>query len=138
MRRSVGLVTRSPIRIVGAGFGRLNRTPRFLIGFLGLHPTCNQSKVRVMTTDQNRRVYLYRLDVEYPPADFENDAMREWVADHEQNLPWPSRFHWPSARMYLSRTAAHGRADLLRSYGATVTVVRSHPVTFPPAIAVKS
>jgi hypothetical protein len=40
-------------------------------------------------------------------------------------------FRWPVGRRYLDQTAAKERAELLRTYGAKVEVVRSNRVSWP-------
>lgn len=88
-----------------------------------------------------RKVYLYRLDVTLPPG--AADPGWEPQAWLDELPPYPvegappefleSSFRWPANRPYLSRSAAKRRADLFRKYGATVSVVRSEPVTWPEA-----
>lgn len=85
-----------------------------------------------------RKTYLYRLHVEYPPGSDEleweppgwRDNPEHWDTDPETGAPEPRWFSWPTVRLYLSQTAAKRRADLLRSYGATVTVERSQPIVW--------
>lgn len=95
-----------------------------------------------------RRLYVYRLVVEYPPQAFEGgspvfysdgtpkfDLMWEppgWEGgDGSYYGPDFDGFRWPDARRrFLSHTSAVRRADLLRKYGAKVEVERSEPVTF--------
>jgi hypothetical protein len=86
-----------------------------------------------------RKVYLYRLNVTLPPeaADPEWEP-QAWL---DQLPPYPAegappealegRFQWPRNRLYLSLSAAKRRAALFEKYGATVTVERSPPVTWP-------
>jgi len=80
-----------------------------------------------------RKRYAYRLAVVYPdgvdwlhPPDAWVDTWKdEWGPDGG-----PS-FSWPVARVYFSRSGAKKRADLLESYGCTVTIERSNEVTWP-------
>lgn len=79
----------------------------------------------------SRPVFVYRLDVAYPadssepgwePEGWEPD----WIAPDETRP-----FAWPAVRLYLSESGARGRARLLHSYGATVTIHRSLAVEWP-------
>lgn len=58
-----------------------------------------------------RPTYVYRLKVETPEG-----VPRGWI---------------PARRHFMSRSGAEDRARLLRSWGATVTIERSEPVTWP-------
>jgi hypothetical protein len=84
-------------------------------------------------------VRVWRLVVELPEGvGWANppQAWLDWRAEVEQD--WGSvdpnapeiNFSWPQRRNFLSRGAALRMAERLRSYGATVTVERSDPVTF--------
>lgn len=83
-----------------------------------------------------RRIYLYRLHVEYPPGSQElgweppgwRDDPENEVIDPETGAPDCASFSWPFNRTYISQTAARRRADLFRSYGAGVTIERSKPI----------
>lgn len=87
--------------------------------------------------------YVYRLDVTYPPGSDEygwapegwDDAPENQEMEPDTGAWGPAPFHWPAVRRYQSRGGAERRAELLRSYGATVTVVRSNPVTWPAGAA---
>jgi hypothetical protein len=74
------------------------------------------------------RVFVYRLLVEYPEGvDWQNppDA---WTPDtfyDSDGTPEETTFSWPRERCYLSRGAAEKRANLLRSYGCTVRMLRA-------------
>lgn len=71
----------------------------------------------------DRRLYVYRLEVEHPTD--RPPPTPEWADGIEDYYP-----AWPVARRYLSQTGAERRARLLRSMGCTVTVTRSEPVVF--------
>ena len=86
-----------------------------------------------------RTIYLYRLVVTLPPEAAEPDwEPQAWL---DQLPPYPlegappeameGRFEWPRNRLYQSASGAKRRADLYRKYGATVTIERSAPVTWP-------
>jgi hypothetical protein len=69
-----------------------------------------------------RKTYVYALDVILPE---EPDLSgRDYPA---------TSFRWPRNRKFLSESAAHRRAKLLRGYGARVVVIRSAPIEFPQA-----
>lgn len=79
----------------------------------------------------NRPTFVYRLDVTLPEGahawDFapENWQAPEWSGNPDED----SSFRWPRYdRVYLSASGARTRADLLRSYGAKVEIVRSQEV----------
>jgi hypothetical protein len=84
-------------------------------------------------------VYVYRLDITYPPGSEEPGWQPEGWEPQEYQITsgpdagaWDSEsFRWPRERMYFSKSGAEGRADLFRKYGAKVTVRRSHSVTWP-------
>lgn len=87
----------------------------------------------------DRRTYLYRLNVEFPPGiDEVGWEPPGWSDDPEHQVQDPETggyeavpFSWPLVRTYLSQTAANRRAALLRRYGAAVVVERSDPVVWP-------
>jgi hypothetical protein len=94
-----------------------------------------------MTRPRDDRRYVWRLDVEYP---VDEDGVRlppgctcsEFDPEHtmaEHMAYCAARYGWPLVRDYLSAGGAARRAQLLRDAGATVYVVRSHPVQFPVA-----
>lgn len=79
-----------------------------------------------------RKVFVYRLVVTYPegsrepgwrPPDW--DGWSEW---DEQRPDGSTGFQWPGVRLYLSKGRADARAEMLRKFGSTVTVLRSNPV----------
>jgi hypothetical protein len=81
-----------------------------------------------------RPVYVYRLDVVYPEGVDWRNPPPAWEPDtfvYGDGETADTTFHWPQIRQYLSARAAENRANLLRKYGATVTVVRSQPVEWP-------
>jgi hypothetical protein len=64
----------------------------------------------------------YGLDPEWEPAGWAPTA--EWVQRFKTTA-----FFWPNSRkLYLSRSGARARAQLLESYGATVVIRRTEPV----------
>jgi hypothetical protein len=70
-----------------------------------------------------RKRRAYTLLVDYPaeptsPRTFNNE-------DGE------AVFAWPAVKVWFTARPAYRRADLLRCYGATVTVVESDPITWP-------
>jgi hypothetical protein len=79
-----------------------------------------------------RRIYVYRLDVTLPEE--AADPLWEpasWQPEWDPNPESDQSFRWPRHdRLWLSRSGAKGRADLLRSYGAKVEIVRSREVVF--------
>jgi hypothetical protein len=89
-----------------------------------------------------RKVYVYRLTVEYPPGSLRHG----WEPDDWD--PWPdgtaggydadgaplgAKFCWPVNRLCFTRSTAKRRAGLFEKYGAQVTIERSDPVTWPEA-----
>ena len=83
-------------------------------------------------SDYRRPFHVWHLDVEYPPTEPwpkgcvpGNEASYAWAEEHD------GHFWFPRHTRYLSERTANKRAALLRTYGATVTVVRSNPVTYP-------
>ena len=90
-----------------------------------------------------RRRYLYRLDVTYPPRSHPSmpDHDETWWPNGEKaptyvDTDWDTgaktdvqeEFRWPTRRVFLSRSGADHRASILRGFGAIVTVVRSKAV----------
>lgn len=75
-------------------------------------------------------LHAYRLVVEYPEGVNDTNPPATWgrsqIADDEYDT-----FQWPRVHPYLSRSGAKKRADLLRSYGCTVTIEKSDPITWP-------
>jgi hypothetical protein len=90
-----------------------------------------------------RTRYVYRLDITYPPNSFpfREDWDPAWHPNgytptpvNEMGRRWDlaiAAFEWPRERVFLSQSGAEHRADVFRQYGATVTVVRSNPITWP-------
>lgn len=86
-----------------------------------------------------KRIYLYRLDVTYPPeslTDPEWEPPGNWRdvltsrGTYHHGIDAP--FAWPTAnKRYLSRTGATTRAQMLEALGAKVTIIRSLPVEWP-------
>lgn len=76
-----------------------------------------------------RKQYAYRLTVLLP----DEPTLDEWEpAWHD--LEGTEEFYWPRwQRYYFSASGAKKRADLLRKYGATVTVERSEPIVWTEA-----
>ncbi len=74
--------------------------------------------------------YVYRLVITYPEGIDWRNPPENWV---EEFIPPDdsTTFQWPRERKYLSERGAAIRAMTLRSYGCTVTVERSNPVTWP-------
>lgn len=63
----------------------------------------------------------------YPVWDWEPDGWQAGPYDDPQE----SSFRWPRHdRRFFSKGAAHKRAALMRSYGATVTVEGSAPIVW--------
>lgn len=73
-----------------------------------------------------RKVYVYRLKIEYPENGLEPGWEPEGWGDHHD---YP--FSWPITRAHLSEKSAHHRAARFREYGAKVMVERSKPVEWP-------
>lgn len=89
-----------------------------------------------MTTQ--RKVFVYRLAVEYPPGSLVLGwAPAGWEPatggyDPVSGEPYDEdEFRWPQVRPYLSASGAKRRAELLRKFGAEVTIRRSLPVEWP-------
>jgi hypothetical protein len=89
-------------------------------------------------------VRVHRLIVAYPegshdehgqpvrgwePPGWNPDLRREEDSGALAEVP----FAWPKARLYLSASGAGKRAILLRSFGATVNIEASNPVTWGAA-----
>lgn len=73
--------------------------------------------------------FVYRLDVEIPEgSDRYGWRPENWEPEVYDGEEW--EFTWPRRRNYLSQTSADRRAQLLRSWGAKVEVLRSQPVEF--------
>lgn len=77
---------------------------------------------------------VYRLDVTYPPG---TEPGSGWAPpdyeppdfyDEDATRPWT----WPRNKLFLSASGARARAELFRQYGATVVIVPSWPVIWPP------
>jgi hypothetical protein len=87
----------------------------------------------------SRNVFVYRLTVELPeeasdpswrpPDGTWDDDQEKHPREDEEGYPIPWR--WPSRRLFTSKDTADRTAAKLRSWGATVTVERSNPVTWP-------
>jgi len=77
-------------------------------------------------------VFVYRLDITYPEGSTEWgwEPEGEWWKELSGGQgPGPDEtFSWPQEHLYLSRSGASKRADLLRKWGATVRVEKSRPV----------
>lgn len=83
-------------------------------------------------TGANRPTYVWRLEVEYPPTTpWPNGGVPGNEASYKFAAENDGHFWWPRHTRYLSERTAYRRAELLRKYGATVTVVRSDPITWP-------
>lgn len=72
--------------------------------------------------------YVYRLNVTIPPECSTPGYEPQVLIDQHERQGWsPSEeqgFRWPMRRNYLSVESAHRRAQLLASWGATVTIDR--------------
>lgn len=85
-----------------------------------------------------RAVYVYRLNVLYPPGSGEPGWVpAAWpqvlaaVRDRKRRSALRKRgFRWPRNRLYLSASGAYRRASLLEWLGASVEVQRSEEVTW--------
>jgi hypothetical protein len=76
--------------------------------------------------------YVWRLVVEYPPSEpWPRGGVPGNAASYEFAEANDGNFWWPRHTRYLTKQTAEKRADLLRKYGATVTVVRSEPIVWP-------
>ena len=74
-------------------------------------------------------VRVYRLNVTLPPGSDDPEWEPPGWTDDDHYAG--QAFQWPRVTRYLSMSKAQRRADLLRKYGATVTVECSLPVTWP-------
>lgn len=91
-----------------------------------------------------RSVYVYRLTVELPegsddptwrpPAGTWNDDPESQPREDEEGDPIPWR--WPHRRLFTSKNTAERQAKKLRSWGATVTVEQSNPVTWGSGVTI--
>jgi hypothetical protein len=91
----------------------------------------------VIPVPAERPVYVYKLDVTYPPhsreygweppgwSAGESEAYRDGYMPDD-----PGEFRWPRERLYLSRSGARIGADHFRRYGATAEIIRSERVTW--------
>ena len=79
-----------------------------------------------------RPVYVYRLDITYPPGSRERGwEPPGWVISGPNGYEDdPGEFRWSRERAFLSPSGAKHAADLFRGYGATVEIVRSERVTW--------
>jgi hypothetical protein len=87
-----------------------------------------------------RRSYAYRLHVTLPEGSDEYGwepegwadlcAARGWY-EPDHSVEGPPPFAWPRRKLYFSKSGADTRAELLRTYGATVEVKRSLPIMWP-------
>jgi hypothetical protein len=74
-----------------------------------------------------KRRYLWRLDVQYPPhRPCSCDALG---GPHDPFCD--SHKGWPRAKVFQSVGGANRRAALLRMWGCTVDIERSHPIEWP-------
>ena len=79
----------------------------------------------------SRPSYVWKLEVEYPSSEpWPNGGVPDNAASYKFAAQNDGHFWWPRCPRYLSKRAAVKRADLLRMYGATVTVVQSDPITW--------
>jgi hypothetical protein len=72
--------------------------------------------------------FVYRLNVSFPRGTGPGTGWQP--GNWEPSYPG-QEFSWPPRRSYVSWTGAQARKRLLESWGATVTVSVSDPVTFP-------
>lgn len=80
---------------------------------------------------------IYRLAVTYPEGSREPGWQPPGWESYDPSSPlhdteWQD-FRWPRERKYLSKPGAEHGASVFRRYGATVTIERSDPVTWPAA-----
>ncbi len=92
-------------------------------------------------------VFVYQLIVELPDGVARDNPPEEWVRwwaeqiapDYSVNpgavtaddlRGYAPDFSWPTRRNFFQLEAARKLAERLRSYGATVEIVRSEPVRF--------
>jgi len=78
---------------------------------------------------------VYRLNVAYPEGSHDEHGLPVldwqpfgWVPDQYAHDDGPRPFSWPRVHAYLSLSGVVKRANLLRSFGATVEVESSKPV----------
>jgi len=78
---------------------------------------------------------VYRLKVTYPEGSHDEHGLPVldwhppgWVPDIYDPEEGPQPFGWPRVRAYLSLSGAVKRANLFRSFGATVEFEASKPV----------
>ena len=83
---------------------------------------------------------IYRLIIMYPegsdrpgwkPGCWTSPAFTARLSRKARRELAKREFAWPRERMFLSSSAAHERAWLLRAYGAEVLVEASLPVQWP-------
>jgi hypothetical protein len=74
----------------------------------------------------SKALHVYRLNVTLPPGSGDPEWEPPGWDDDMHNAG--EGFRWPRVTRFLSQSAAERRANLLRKYGATVTVERSHAV----------
>lgn len=128
-------------------FGQIQEIRAFLTGNSNECPPEYREKYRATRERFGRngkQVYVYRLDITYPEGSREPGWKPALWQDKEfvKTLPLkvrammvlrPARFKWPRERMYMSSDAAWARAFFLKSCGASVTILRSQPVTWTDA-----
>lgn len=89
-----------------------------------------------------RAAHVYRLVVVLPegsdvagwePENWEDwcEKHDHWINEYETGASVTPPFRWQTRRNFLSKAAADRRAEWLREFGATVTVEKSNPVTWP-------
>jgi hypothetical protein len=84
-----------------------------------------------------RKRYVYRLVVDYPPGSLEPGWEPEGWGQERKGLSFKrlmrqeDPFKWPRNSLCFSATTAKRRAELFREAGATVAIQRSEPVTWP-------
>ena len=76
--------------------------------------------------------YIYRLRVSYPPNALEPGwEPPGWTITGPNGYEDYREFNWPQRRNDLTRNGAVVAKRVLEGYGATVTIERSEPVTWP-------
>lgn len=89
-----------------------------------------------------KSVHVYRLAVTLPegstvpgwePENWEEwcEAHDLWINEYDTGASVTPPFKWRMRRNFLSKSAADRHAEWLREFGATVTVEKSNPVTWP-------
>jgi hypothetical protein len=87
-----------------------------------------------------RAVRVYQLVITYPegsqrpgwrPAGWSDPQFLATLSHRQRRQLARAEFSWPAERRFLSASGAEGRANLLRWYGAGVSVYASDPVTWP-------